>query len=102
MAHLRDSWRTSLPVSQQPRNPQPESIPRNRYESRRRSGPRPLRTRDALLGGEFLIELPPGVGPALKSRRVGGPPQALAQAHRQADADEPGRERNGGAPSWAQ
>src|SRR6185295_19619843 len=32
MACLRDSWRTSLPVSQQPRNPQPESIPRNRYD----------------------------------------------------------------------
>jgi len=33
MACLRDSWRTSLPVSQQPRNPQPEPIPRNRYHS---------------------------------------------------------------------
>src|SRR3954468_163187 len=33
MARLRDSWPTSLPVAQQPRNPQPESIARNRYET---------------------------------------------------------------------
>src|SRR4051812_1890187 len=31
MACLRDSWPTSLPVAQQPRNPQSESIARNRY-----------------------------------------------------------------------
>src|SRR3954469_5281727 len=31
MARLRDSWRTSLPACQQPRNPQPESIARNPY-----------------------------------------------------------------------
>src|SRR4051812_2458797 len=34
MARLRDSWRTSLPVAQQPRNPQPESIARSPYEWR--------------------------------------------------------------------
>src|SRR3954465_4556575 len=33
MARLRDSWRTSLPVAQQPRNPQSESIARNRYQT---------------------------------------------------------------------
>jgi len=32
MARLRDSWRTSLPVAQQPRNPQSESIARTPYE----------------------------------------------------------------------
>src|SRR3954462_2408361 len=32
MACLRASWRTSLPVAQQPRNPQPESIARNPYD----------------------------------------------------------------------
>src|SRR3954468_10703464 len=31
-ARRRDSWRTSLPVAQQPRNPQPESIARSPYE----------------------------------------------------------------------
>src|SRR5215213_9814190 len=33
MARLRDSWRTSLPVAQQPRNPQPESIARSPYDT---------------------------------------------------------------------
>jgi transposase len=33
MLRLRDSWRTSLPASQQPRNPQPDSIARNRYQT---------------------------------------------------------------------
>src|SRR4051812_30952698 len=33
MARLRASWRTSLPVVQQPRNPQSESIARSPYES---------------------------------------------------------------------
>src|SRR3954471_12294076 len=33
MARLRDSWRTSLPVAQLPRNPQSESIARNRYQA---------------------------------------------------------------------
>src|SRR3954471_1067030 len=33
MARLRDSWRSSLPVAQQPRNPQSESIARNRYQA---------------------------------------------------------------------
>src|SRR5215212_10296812 len=32
MARLRDSWRTSLPASHQPRNPQSESIARTPYE----------------------------------------------------------------------
>src|SRR5215203_5617702 len=32
MARLRDSWRTSLPASQQPRNPQSESIARTPYQ----------------------------------------------------------------------
>src|SRR3954453_2243626 len=32
MACLRDSWRTSLPASHQPRNPLPESIARNPYD----------------------------------------------------------------------
>src|SRR3954452_16664805 len=32
MLRLRDSWRTSLPASQQPRNPPPESIARNPYD----------------------------------------------------------------------
>src|SRR3954470_24718478 len=32
MARLRDSWPTSLPAPQQPRDPQPESIARNRYQ----------------------------------------------------------------------
>src|SRR5215212_4897288 len=32
MARLRDSWRTSLSVAQQPRNPQSESIARTSYE----------------------------------------------------------------------
>src|SRR5215211_8892252 len=32
MARLRDSWRTSLPASQQPRNPQSESIARTPYD----------------------------------------------------------------------
>src|SRR5215207_1683751 len=31
MARLRDSWRTSLPAPQQPRNPQPEAIARKPY-----------------------------------------------------------------------
>src|SRR4051812_766274 len=31
MARLRASWRTSLPVAQQPRNPQSESIARTPY-----------------------------------------------------------------------
>src|SRR3954467_8556603 len=35
MARLRDSWRSSLPVAQQPRNPQPESIARNPYHTGR-------------------------------------------------------------------
>src|SRR3954452_25116850 len=34
MARLRASWRTSLPVVQQPRNPQSESIARSPYEVR--------------------------------------------------------------------
>src|SRR4051812_6757449 len=33
MARLRASWRTSLPVVQQPRNPQSESIARSPYDS---------------------------------------------------------------------
>ena len=37
-ARLRDSWRTSLPVAQQPRNPQSESITRTRYDSLPASG----------------------------------------------------------------
>src|SRR3954447_14420157 len=36
MACLRDSWRTSLPVAQQPRNPQSESIARNPYQITRK------------------------------------------------------------------
>src|SRR3954471_22895374 len=32
MARLRDSWRTSLSASQQPRNPPPEPIARNPYD----------------------------------------------------------------------
>src|SRR4051812_8367573 len=32
MARLRASWRTSLPVVQQPRNPQSESIARSPYD----------------------------------------------------------------------
>src|SRR3954464_11361180 len=32
MARLRASWRTSLPVVQQPRNPQSESIARTPYD----------------------------------------------------------------------
>src|SRR3954451_15008118 len=32
MARLRASWRTNLPVDQQPRNPQSESIARSPYE----------------------------------------------------------------------
>src|SRR3954451_6417400 len=32
MARLRASWRTSLPVVQQPRNPQSESIARTPYK----------------------------------------------------------------------
>src|SRR5215212_3404940 len=39
MARLRASWRTSLPASQQPRNPQSESIARTPYDS----GPAVLR-----------------------------------------------------------
>src|SRR4051794_25652990 len=35
MARLRASWRTSLPVVQQPRNPQSESIARTPYYSGR-------------------------------------------------------------------
>ena len=31
MARLRDSWPTSLPAAQQPRNPQSESIARSPY-----------------------------------------------------------------------
>src|SRR5215213_11433931 len=38
MARLRDSWRTSLPVAQQPRNPQSESIARSPYEITWREG----------------------------------------------------------------
>src|SRR3954447_16103333 len=34
MARLRASWRTSLPVVQQPRNPQSESIARTPYDIR--------------------------------------------------------------------
>src|SRR3954454_13200640 len=37
MARLRASWRTSLPVVQQPRNPQSESIARSPYQSSRRA-----------------------------------------------------------------
>src|SRR3954451_24114988 len=33
MARLRASWRTSLPVVQQPRNPQSESIARSPYQT---------------------------------------------------------------------
>src|SRR3954453_19131581 len=33
MAHLRASWRTSLPVVQQPRNPQSESMARSPYQT---------------------------------------------------------------------
>src|SRR5215218_11317977 len=33
MARLRDSWRTSLPASQQPRKPQSESIARTPYHT---------------------------------------------------------------------
>src|SRR3954468_9006789 len=33
MARLRASWRTSLPVVQQPRNPQSESIARTPYDT---------------------------------------------------------------------
>src|SRR3954469_4151097 len=40
MLRLRDSWRTSLPASQQPRNPPPESIARNLYHSSPSAGPR--------------------------------------------------------------
>src|SRR3954471_7179509 len=41
MARLRDSWRTSLPVAQQPRNPQSESIARTPYETAFSLGLRP-------------------------------------------------------------
>src|SRR3954471_11955642 len=47
---LRDSWRTSLPVAQQPRNPQSESIARNRYHIGQFRG----RTRAEVEGGEAL------------------------------------------------
>src|SRR3954454_14498278 len=40
MARLRASWRTSLPVVQQPRNPQSESIARSPYQARV-AAPRP-------------------------------------------------------------
>src|SRR4051794_41035888 len=33
MARLRDPWRTSLTAPQQPRNPQPEAIVRNPYDT---------------------------------------------------------------------
>src|SRR4051812_34694302 len=50
MARLRASWRTSLPVAQQPRNPQSESIARSPYECGivRRSG---AAASDVLLSG---------------------------------------------------
>src|SRR5687767_11600222 len=44
MARLRDSWCISLPVDQQPRNPQSESIARSPYEApqRRSAGIMPM------------------------------------------------------------
>jgi len=33
MARLHNSWRTSLPAAQQPRNPQSESIARSPYQA---------------------------------------------------------------------
>src|SRR3954453_24045902 len=56
MARLRASWRTSLPVVQQPRNPQSESIARSPYDtltqepSHERAGPRPRLRREREVG----------------------------------------------------
>src|SRR3954470_19477485 len=56
MARLRASWRTSLPVVQQPRNPQSESIARSPYET---YGAEHLFTRRAATRevGEKLVDL---------------------------------------------
>src|SRR4051794_7349720 len=51
MARLRDSWRTSLPVAQQPRNPQSESIARTPYDSNDYSVPTAYGHRPVLVGG---------------------------------------------------
>src|SRR3954452_15122163 len=81
MARLRASWRTSLPVVQQPRNPQSESIARSPYEVwvRVADGRRPL----------------PLDAPALRSlsSRRTPPPSTLnaIKAHLSQDQPPPGR-----------
>src|SRR3954467_13845543 len=54
MARLRASWRTSLPVVQQPRNPQSESIARTPYQDLGRAAADVFMR----LGGRVLARLP--------------------------------------------
>src|SRR4051794_29473119 len=52
MARLRASWRTSLPVVQQPRNPQSESIARSPYQTACGGESQALRRECTVAGGD--------------------------------------------------
>src|SRR3954469_19843993 len=76
MARLRDSGPTSLPASQQPRNPQSESIARTPYHTPRS---------DALSAGIVSFDLE-GLSPAavvrrLRKRRIVGSVAPYAVPH---------------------
>src|SRR3954467_10811850 len=62
MARLRASWRTSLPVVQQPRNPQSESIARTPYQRSSLPG-RPALSQLELGAGEWAGGDPAGTDP---------------------------------------
>src|SRR4051795_5659122 len=59
MARLRASWRTSLPVVQQPRNPQSESIARSPYEELRPGAARKLTGQEEALLVATACSRPP-------------------------------------------
>src|SRR3954453_13261810 len=91
MARLRASWRTSLPVVQQPRNPQSESIARTPYDPVRAAGlaRTPLARDDAALRPDHAEHADQG----LHRCRLLRPQRAH---HRGADRPRGGAERRGG------
>src|SRR3954471_21821301 len=72
MARLRDPWRTSLTAPQQPRNPQPESIARNPYQS-----PRDLSS-NSVVGQRTAVSL----GVELSNRFVDGAVEVIRTVER--------------------
>src|SRR3954470_5588095 len=113
MARLRDSWRSSLPVAQQPRNPQSESIARNRYHD-----PVPVvlvppelpaeRTRDEIrdtkgepvdmhVSGRAALLILPEAGPERRQVLIGLAPILLQSRRLMRNKPEGANARNGKA-----